>query len=70
MSKNRVDKGKFVNKLHQLQKRLFRMEQNEGHSVEKFGKRKGTLKRLIDKVRGAYKPKSVLRDIDTTKEDF
>jgi hypothetical protein len=64
MNKNKLDKGKFINKLHQLQKRLFRMETNEGHSVDKLGKRKGMLKRLVDKIKGNYKPKSVLRDMD------
>ena len=64
MNKNKLDKGKFINKLHQLQKRLFRMETKEGHSVDKLGKRKGMLKRLVDKIKGNYKPKSVLRDMD------
>lgn len=70
MSKNRVDKGKFANKLHQLQKRLFRMEQNEGHSAEKLGKRKGMLKRLVDKLKGTYKPKNILRDTDLENEIY
>jgi hypothetical protein len=71
MSTNRVDKGKFANKLHQLQKRLFRMEQNEGHSVEKAGKRKGMLKRLMDKLRGkGKKPTTLLDDIDFKDEIF
>ncbi len=51
MSEKKVDLGKWFKKLHQLQKRLFRMEQNEGHSSEKVGKRKGMLKRLKDKVK-------------------
>ena len=51
MSEKKVDLGKWFKKLHQLQKRLFRMEQNEGHSSEKRGKRKGMLKRLKDKVK-------------------
>jgi hypothetical protein len=46
------------------------MEQNEGHSVEKFGKRKGMLKRLVDKIKGTYKPKSILRDTDLENEIF
>lgn len=51
MSEKKVDLGKWFKKLHQLQKRLFRMEQNEGHSSEKVGKRKGMLKRLKDKIK-------------------
>lgn len=70
MSKNKLDKGKLVNKLHQLQKRLFRMETNEGHSVDKLQKRKGMLKRLVDKIRGNHKPKNILRDIDFKDENF
>jgi hypothetical protein len=70
MSKNRVDKGKFANKLHQLQKRLFRMEQNEGHSVDKLGKRKGMLKKLVDKIRGTYKSKTNLNNTDLENELF
>ena len=49
MSNNKQDKGRLANKLHQLQKRLFRMESNEGHSANKVGKRKGMLKRLMEK---------------------
>ena len=51
MSEKKVDLGKWFKKLHQLQKRLFRMKQNEGHSSEKVGKRKGILKRLKDKIK-------------------
>ncbi len=71
MSTNRVDKGKFANKLHQLQKRLFRMETNGGHSADKVGKRKGMLKRLMDKLRGkGKKPTTLLDDIDFKDEIF
>ena len=69
MSSNKQDKGKLANKLHQLQKRLFRMETNEGHSVQKVGKRKGMLKRLMDGLRGkGKKPTTILDDIDFTDE--
>ena len=51
MSEKKVDLGKWFKNLHQLQKRLVRMEHNDGHSVEKVGKRKGMLKRLKDKIK-------------------
>jgi len=47
----KIDNSKWYHKLHQLQKRLSRMEENEGHASEKKEKRKGQLRRLIDKVR-------------------
>jgi hypothetical protein len=47
----KIDNSKWYHKLHQLQKRLIRMEENEGHSSEKKEKRKGQLRRLLDKVR-------------------
>jgi hypothetical protein len=69
MSNNKQDKGKLANKLHQLQKRLFRMESNEGHSANKVGKRKGILKRLMDRLSGKGKKKTtLLDDIDFTDE--
>ena len=69
MSKNKLDKGKLVNKLNQLQKRLFRMETNEGHSADKLGKRKGMLKKLVDALRGkSKKPTTLLDDIDFKDE--
>jgi hypothetical protein len=69
MSKNKEDKGKLANKLHQLQKRLFRMEANEGHSADKAGKRKGMLKRLMDALRGKGKRKTtLLNDMDFKDE--
>ena len=69
MSNNKQDKGKLANKLHQLQKRLFRMESNEGHSADKAGKRKGMLKRLMDGLRGkGKKPTTLLDDIDWKDE--
>jgi hypothetical protein len=69
MSSNKQDKGKLANKLHQLQKRLFRMESNEGHSANKIGKRKGMLKRLVDALRGkGKKPTTLLNGIDFKDE--
>jgi hypothetical protein len=69
MSSNKQNKGKLANKLHQLQKRLFRMESNEGHSANKVGKRKGILKRLMDRLSGKGKKKTtLLDDIDFTDE--
>ena len=69
MSNNKQDKGRLANKLHQLQKRLFRMESNEGHSANKVGKRKGILKRLMDKLKGKGKrPTTLLNDIDFKDE--
>lgn len=57
MSKNKIDKGKVAKKLHNLQKKINRMEENEGHSSEKLGKRKGFLRKLIDMLYGKGKPK-------------
>jgi hypothetical protein len=48
----KIDKSKLYHKLHQLQKRLSRSTENEGHSEEKLPKRKGQLKRLLEKIRG------------------
>ena len=57
MSTNKIDKGKVAKKLHNLQKKINRMEDNEGHSTEKVGKRKGFLRKLIDMLYGKGKPK-------------
>jgi hypothetical protein len=57
MSKNKIDKGKVAKKLHGLQKRMNRMNENEGHASEKAGKRKGFLRKLIDMLYGKGKPK-------------
>ena len=64
MSEKKLDKGKTAKKLHGLQKRLTRMEENEGHSIEKLGKRRGMLKRLKDKITGNFKRKNYYDDID------
>lgn len=70
MSKNKLDKGKLVNKLNQLQKRLFRMETNEGHSADKLGKRKGMLKKLADAIRGKGKKQTTLLDDIDFKDEY
>jgi hypothetical protein len=70
MSNNKQDKGKLANKLHQLQKRLFRMESNEGHSADKAGKRKGMLKRLMDALKGKGKKQTTLLDDMDWKDEF
>lgn len=64
MSENKIDKGRAAKKLHGLQKRMTRMEENEGHSIEKLGKRRGMLKRLKDKITGNFKRKNYYDDID------
>lgn len=58
MSANKIDKGKVAKKLHGLQKRMTRMEENEGHASEKVGKRKGMLRKLMDALYGKGKPKN------------
>jgi hypothetical protein len=55
MSNGKIDKSKWYHKLHQLQKRLDRADTNTGHSEHKRDKRKGQLKRLIERVRGDKK---------------
>lgn len=57
MSENKIDKGKVAKKLHGLQKRMTRMNENEGHAIEKVGKRKGFLRKLMDMLYGKGKPK-------------
>lgn len=64
MSEKKLDKGKTAKKLHGLQKRLTRMEENEGHALDKLGKRKGMLKKLKDKISGTFKRKNYYDDID------
>jgi hypothetical protein len=44
------------------------MELNDGHSADKAGKRKGILKRLMDKLKGKGKPTSILDGIDFKDE--
>jgi hypothetical protein len=64
MSEKKLDKGKAAKKLHGLQKRITRMEENEGHALEKIGKRKGMLKKLKDRVMGTFKRKKDYNDND------
>jgi len=52
MSKKRNDKNKWLHKLHQLQKRLFRSEHREHDVAEKEGKRRGQMKRIKDRLYG------------------
>ena len=46
------------------------METNEGHSADKAGKRKGMLKRLMDKLRGKGKKQTTLLDGIDFKDEF
>jgi hypothetical protein len=64
MSEKKTDKGKAAKKLHGLQKRLTRMEENEGHALDKLGKRKGMLRKLKDRVMGTFKRKKDYNDND------
>jgi hypothetical protein len=57
MSNKVLDKGKLFHKIHQLQKRLTRSEQNEGHSDNKIIFRKSLIKKLQEKIYGKNKPK-------------
>ena len=52
MSSKRDDKSKLFHKLHQLQKRLHRMENNPGHSEEKKYRRLRILKTLQERIKG------------------
>jgi hypothetical protein len=53
MSQKKSDKGKLFKKLHQLQKRMTRMNINEGHSHDKFRIRKSRIKDLLDAIKGS-----------------
>lgn len=55
MSAKKVDKGKLYHKLHQLQKKLFRTSENEGHSEEKIVIRKSMIKKIQEKIYGKNK---------------
>ncbi len=55
MSNKKLDKGKLYHKLHQLQKRVTRMNNNDGHSDEKFTMRMSRIRTLIEGVRGKGK---------------
>jgi len=52
MSSKKDDKSKIYHKLHQLQKRLHRMENNPGHSEGKKKRRMKILKTLQDRIKG------------------
>jgi len=52
MSSKKDDKSKIYHKIHQLQKRLHRMEDNPGHSEGKKKRRMKILKTLQDRIKG------------------
>lgn len=54
MSEKRNDKSKWLHKLHQLQKRIFRSNNTEHDTQERDGKRRGQLKRIKDRLYGKY----------------
>ena len=51
MSKKYEYKYKLFAKIHQLQKRLYRTEQNPGHSEDKVWFREMRIKKLLNKIR-------------------
>ena len=51
MSKKFEYKSKLFRKIHQLQKRLYRTEQNPGHSEDKVWFREMRIKKLLNKIR-------------------
>ena len=51
MSKKFEYKYKLFAKIHQLQKRLYRTEQNPGHSENKVWFREMRIKKLINKIK-------------------
>jgi hypothetical protein len=51
MSKKFEYKYKLFAKIHQLQKRLYRTEQNPGHSEDKVWFREMRIKKLINKIK-------------------
>ena len=51
MSKKYEYKSKLFTKVHQLQKRLYRTEQNPGHSEDKVWFREMRIKKLIYKIK-------------------
>jgi hypothetical protein len=55
MSEKKLDKGKLFQKLHKLQKQLFRTEQNEGHSEDKVKLREVREYKLLEKIKGKNK---------------
>ena len=51
MSKKFEYKSKLFRKVHQLQKRLYRTEQNPGHSEDKVWVREMRIKKLINQIK-------------------
>ena len=51
MSKKYEYKSKLFRKVHQLQKRLYRTEQNPGHSEDKVWFREMRIKKLLNKIK-------------------
>ena len=51
MSKKYEYKSKLFRKVHQLQKLLYRTEQNPGHSEDKVWFREMRIKKLLNKIR-------------------
>ena len=60
MSKKYEYKSKLFRKIHQLQKRLYRTEQNPGHSEDKVWFREMRIKKLINKIKERYGTTSFL----------
>jgi hypothetical protein len=55
MSEKRLDRGKLFQKLHKLQKQLFRTETNDGHSEDKAKLRVVREYKLLEKIKGKNK---------------
>lgn len=55
MSTKKNDKGKWFHKLHQLQKRMTRMNLNDGHAQEKLAIRLSRIRTLLIKAKGRGK---------------
>ena len=51
MSKKFAYKGKLWKKVHQLQKRITRTEENPGHSEEKLERRNRIIHKLLNRIR-------------------
>lgn len=55
MSTKKNDKGKWFHKLHQLQKRMTRMNLNDGHAQEKLAIRLSRIRTLLINAKGRGK---------------
>jgi len=53
MSQKKSDKGKLFKKLHQLQKRMTRMNENDGHSEGKYKIRQSRISNLLEAIKGS-----------------